>query len=91
MRATLVILLPLVFGQNHLLVQQCPYLLMVEWSLAGVVDTVLSLGWVPIFNLIVVIMDLIHLQVEKIVMVIGINMYSHGMVAIAEKYILMVL
>ena len=64
---------------------------MVEWSLAEVVDTVLSLGWVPIFNLIVVIMDLIHLQVEKIVMVIGINMYSHGMVAIAEKYILMVL
>ena len=27
----------------------------------------------------------------KIVMVIGINMYSHGMVVIAEKYILMVL
>ena len=64
---------------------------MVEWSLAEVVDTVLSLDWVPIFNLIVVIMVLIHLQVEIIVMVIGINMYSHGMVAIAEKYILMVL
>ena len=91
MRAMLVILLPLVFGQNHLLVQQCPYLPMVEWSLAEVVDTVLSLDWVPIFNLIVVIMVLIHLQVEIIVMVIGINMYSHGMVAIAEKYILMVL
>ena len=42
----------LVFGQNQNLVQQYPYLLLVEWSLAGVVETVLSLGWVPIFNLI---------------------------------------
>jgi len=40
--ATLVMLLPLVFGLNHLLIQQWTCLLMVEWLVVEVVDTVQS-------------------------------------------------
>jgi len=42
MGVTLVMLLPLVFGLNHLLIQQWTCLLMVEWLVVEVVDTVQS-------------------------------------------------